>query len=63
LSRAAQDDSALALHAAALHDARQRLSFARQYFNDAVRGHNEATQQFPTRLIAGLFGFASAGSL
>ena len=43
--------------------AAQRLGFARQLFNDAVRHHNEAVQQFPTRLLAGLFGFGLAGPL
>ena len=47
----------------ALRDAAQRLGFARQLFNDAVRHHNEAVQQFPTRLLAGLFGFGLAGPL
>jgi len=50
-------------HVAALRDATQRLAFARQLFNDAVRHYNEAAQQFPTRLLAGLFGFGAAGTL
>jgi LemA protein len=53
----------LAPHAAALRDATQRLAFARQLFNDAVRGYNEAAHQFPTRLLASLFGFDAAGTL
>jgi LemA protein len=63
LSQAAEGDSALALHAAALNDASQRLAFACQWFNDAVQRHNDAARQFPTRLVAGLFGFTAAGRL
>jgi LemA protein len=58
---AAADD--LAPHLSALRDAAQRLVFARQLFNDAVRNYNDAVHQFPTRLLAGLFGFGSAGLL
>ena len=53
----------LAPHVAALGDATRRLAFARQLFNDAVRQYNEAAHQFPTRLLAGLFGFGAAGPL
>lgn len=63
LTQIAEGDSAVALHVAALHDAGQRLAFARQLFNDAVQQHNAAARQFPTRLIAGMFGFAAAGRL
>jgi len=48
---------------AALHEATQRIGFARQLFNDAVRSYNEAAHQFPTRLLTALFGFGSAGPL
>jgi len=41
---------------------RQR-AFARQVFNQAVAQYNEATQQFPTRLLASAYGFAEARSL
>lgn len=58
---AAADD--LAPHLATLRDAAQRLVFARQLFNDAVRSYNEAARQFPTRVVAGLFGFGAAGTL
>jgi LemA protein len=53
----------LAAHLAALRDATQRLGFARQMFNDAVRRYNEAAHQFPTRLLSSLFGFGAAGTL
>ncbi len=41
---------------------RQR-AFARQVFNHAVSQYNEALHQFPTRILAGLYGFAEARSL
>ena len=41
---------------------RQR-AFARQVFNMAVAQYNEAAQQFPTRILASLYGFAEARSL
>jgi LemA protein len=53
----------LAAHLGALRDATQRLGFARQMFNDAVHGYNEAAHQFPTRLLSSLFGFGAAGTL
>ena len=39
------------------------LQLARGRFNDAVMEYNRAIQQFPTRLLAGLFGFSPAGTL
>jgi len=39
------------------------LAFARQQFNEASRVYTEAVHQFPTGLIAGLFGFRGAGTL
>ncbi len=41
---------------------RQR-AFARQVFNMAVTQYNEAARQFPTRILASLYGFAEARSL
>ncbi len=58
---AASGDVAPAL--ATLHDALQRLAFARQLFNDAVGQYNAAARQRPTRWLARLFGFAAAGNL
>ena len=46
---------------AAWRDADVRIAFARQLFNDAVNRYNEAARQFPTRLLARLFGLTSAG--
>ncbi|WKB50908.1 LemA family protein [Eleftheria terrae] len=40
-----------------------KVAFARQSFNDAALDYNNAAQQFPTTLIAGLFGFTPAGML
>jgi LemA protein len=37
-----------------------KISFARQAFNDAVMGYNIAAQQFPTNVIAGMFSFTPA---
>lgn len=41
---------------------RQR-AFTRQVFNQAVSQYNEALQQFPTRILANLYGFSGARSL
>jgi LemA protein len=53
----------LASDAAGLRDAQQRIDFARRLFNDAVSAYNEAARQFPTRIVARLFGFGPAGTL
>lgn len=37
-----------------------KVSFARQAFNDAVTFYNTAIEKFPGNLIAGTFGFLSA---
>lgn len=37
-----------------------KISFARQAFNDSVMSYNTAAQQFPTNFIAGMFSFAPA---
>jgi LemA protein len=41
---------------------RQR-AFTRQVFNQAVGQYNEALHQFPTRVLANLYGFSEARSL
>jgi len=56
-------DSELAPHLAEFHDTTPRLAFARQLFNDAGRVYNEASRQFPTRLLARVFDFGPAGEL
>jgi LemA protein len=40
-----------------------RVAFARQAFNDAVLEYNNAAQQAPTNVVAGLFGFGAAAML
>lgn len=40
-----------------------RISFSRQAFNDSVNGYNDAISQFPASLVAGAFGFETAGHL
>lgn len=40
-----------------------RIGFARQAFNDAALDYNNAAQQFPTNVVAGVFNFKEAGML
>ncbi len=40
-----------------------RIAFARQAFNDSVLDYNNAAQQAPTNLVAGVFGFKPAAML
>ena len=37
-----------------------RIGFARQHYNDVVSQYNQALQQFPSNIVAGMFGFRSA---
>jgi LemA protein len=46
-----------------LSSTENRVSFARQAFNDAVMEYNIVRERFPTALIAGPFGFATAQQL
>jgi LemA protein len=46
-----------------LNHTENRIAFARQAFNDAVLDYNNASQQVPTSLVAGLFGFKAAAML
>jgi LemA protein len=65
----ADHDSALAARsdvAAAMRDLREfepGVGFARQAFNSACANYNAAIQQFPTRLLSSMLGFAEAGTL
>lgn len=34
-----------------------KISFARQFYNDTVMGYNNGIQQFPGNVFAGMFGF------
>ena len=40
-----------------------KVAFSRQLFNDAAMDYNVAAQQFPTSLLAGVFGFRQAAML
>jgi LemA protein len=40
-----------------------RVAFARQGYNDCATAYNNAREMFPAVLLAGMFGFASAGLL
>ena len=37
-----------------------KVTFARQAFNDSVMGYNNALQVFPANIVAGMFGFTEA---
>lgn len=50
-------------HGAELSEADTALAFARRRFNEAAQVYNRAVSQFPTWVIAGLFGFRKAGTL
>lgn len=56
-------DAALSGLVTSLRDAEPRLAFARQLFNEAAQEYNDAARQFPTRLLARLYGFGTAGRL
>jgi LemA protein len=40
-----------------------KIGFARQVFNDSTLDYNNAAQQFPTNIMAGVFGFREAAML
>ena len=40
-----------------------KVAFSRQLFNDATLDYNNAAHQFPTNIVAGLFGFRTAAML
>ena len=61
--RALAADAAVAEPAATWRDASMRLTFARQFFNEAAAVYDEAISQFPTRLLAPMFRFGAAGRL
>ena len=37
-----------------------KISFARQAYNDSVMGYNTTRESFPTNILAGMFNFAAA---
>jgi LemA protein len=57
------NDGAVAPQVAVFREAGTRLGFVRQSFNDAATAYNAAARQFPTRLLARLYGFGTAGRL
>lgn len=42
---------------AELSDTEDKISYARQFYNDVVLKYNNACQQFPSSIIAKIFGF------
>ncbi len=48
---------------ATLRESAAQLAYARQVFNDAALTYNAAARQFPTRLLARLYGFGTAGRI
>ena len=40
-----------------LSDTEDKISYARQFYNDVVLKYNNACQKFPSNIIASLFGF------
>ena len=56
-------DQSLRELAEELTSTENKVAFSRQLFNDAAFDYNVAAQQFPTRLVAGLFGFRDAALL
>jgi LemA protein len=41
-----------------LSSTENKIAFARQFYNDAVRAYNVAVAEFPGNLVAGAFGYA-----
>jgi LemA protein len=46
-----------------LSSTENKVAFSRQAFNDAVMGYNNATQNFPNNIVAGMFRFEDASFL
>ena len=40
-----------------LKDVEEKISYARQFYNDVVMSYNNKVQMFPSNIIASLFGF------
>lgn len=58
-----QADGSVTSQLQALRELAPRLQFARQLFNEAATAYNQAVHEFPTRWLAALFRFDSAGTL
>jgi LemA protein len=56
-------EATTAAHVATLRETEARLVFARQMYNEATQAYNDAVRLFPTRLLARLYGFGTAGRL
>jgi LemA protein len=56
------DEMLTQLHEELTHT-ENKVAFSRQLFNDTTMEFNNAVQAFPTRLIAGMFGFHEAPML
>ncbi|MBL0729512.1 LemA family protein [Piscinibacter sp. HJYY11] len=56
-------DQSLRELAEELTSTENKISFARQLFNDATLDYNNAAQQFPTNLMASMFGFREAAMM
>lgn len=41
-----------------LSDTEDKIAYARQFYNDVVLKYNNACQQFPSSILAGMFGFS-----
>jgi LemA protein len=61
--RELRQEGPLAAHLAAWSEADARLPFARQLFNQAAAHYDDAVRQFPTGLLARVYGFSAAGRL
>jgi len=56
-------DQSLRELAEELTSTENKVAFSRQLFNDATLDYNNAAQQFPTSMMANLFGFRAAAML
>ena len=53
-------DKSMSMLMEELTSTENKISFARQAYNDAVTAYNTKRESFPTNLIAGAFNFQSA---
>ena len=40
-----------------LKDTEDKITYARQFYNDSAMGYNNLTQMFPSNIVASMFGF------
>ena len=43
-----------------LNDTENKISYARQFYNDIVQKYNDKTELFPSNIVAGMFNFEPA---